>query len=93
MDDYDAWLFNPKWKNVPSIVFKNDTPLILTCKDHEKGCNNLHIYCCRWKYNLLSASSDQLCHTVEQPQTVNNTQVGYNSIGYQVMLMERNRFC
>jgi hypothetical protein len=83
--DYDNWLLNPKWKVSPSIAFVDGTPYILSCKSHNGGCKHLHIHCCRWENNLPSALSDQLCHAVIQPRTVKNTQVCYNTIGYQMV--------
>ena len=84
-DGYDMWLYNPEWKVFPSIAFFNGSPYILSCKDHNGGCKQLQVHCCRWKCNISSALSDQICHAVVKSRTVKHTKVGYNTIGYQMV--------
>ena len=84
-EEHATWLFNPKWRVTPSIAFVNNEPVFLTCKSHDNGTKKLHVHCCRWENNLSSLLSDQLCHAVVNPRTVKNTQVGYNSITYQMV--------
>ena len=38
-NDYDMWLHNPDWKVLPTIYFVDGYPRVLTCKDHDGGCN------------------------------------------------------
>ena len=84
-DDYDTWLHNPNWRVAPTIVMKNGIPYVLTCKDHNGGSSYLHVHCLRWKTNISSHLSDQLCHAVVKPRTVKTMKVGYNSTSYQMV--------
>ena len=58
---------------------------VLTCKDHDGGCNLIQIHCYTWMTNLTSPISGQVCHAVVKPQTVKYMKVGYNSTGYQMV--------
>lgn len=49
LDDYDMWLYNCNWKILPTIVFVNGYPRVLTCKGHNGGCNLTQVHCCRWR--------------------------------------------
>ena len=79
------WLQNPDWKSLPTIDFVDGYPRVLTCKDHYGGCNLIQIHCCRWRTNILSHISDQVCHAVVKTWTVNHMKVGYNSTWYQMI--------
>jgi hypothetical protein len=85
INEYDVWLYNPDWKVLPTIVFVKGYPRILTCKDHDGGCNLIQVHCCRWRSNIAAPLSDQVCHAVVKPRTVKNMKVGYNSTGYQMV--------
>ena len=85
IDDYDMWLCNLNWQILPTVVFVNGYPRVLTCKDHDNGCNLIQIHCCRWRSNISAPISDQICHAVVKPRTVKNMKVGYNSTGYQMV--------
>ena len=90
-EDYDLWLYNPNWRILPSTSFKDGHPQIMTCHDHNNGCNLHYLHCCRWRNNLPSPMADQLCHAVVKPRTVKNVRAGYSSIGYQ-MVEQRTSF-
>ena len=83
-NEYDMLLHNPEWKILPTIDFLDGYPRILTRKDHDGGCNFIHIYFCRWRNNIPSPVSNQICHAVVKPRTVKHMKVGYNSTGYQM---------
>ena len=83
--DYNVWLWNPKWRVLPTIVMIENTPYVLTCNDHNGGDTLLQVHCCRWKSNLPAPISDQLCHAVMKSRTVKNVKAGYSSIGYQMV--------
>ena len=38
-EDHGMWLCNPTWRVLPTLVFKDCTPVVLPCKDHNKGTN------------------------------------------------------
>ena len=64
--------------------FVDRYPHVLICKDHDGGCNLIHIRCCIWRTNIPSPVSDQVCHAVVKPRTMKHITVGYNSTGYQM---------
>ena len=64
--------------------FVDGYPRVLTCKDHDGGCNLIQINCCRWRTNIPSPVSDKFFYTVVKPLTVKQMRVGYNSTGYQM---------
>ena len=37
IEDYGVWLCNSAWHVLPTIFFKDGTPLLLTCKHHENA--------------------------------------------------------
>ena len=82
---YGMWLHNPDWKILPTISFGGGYPLVLTCKDHDRGYNLIHNNCCGWRTNIPSHVSDQVCHSVVKPWTVKQIKVGYNSTGYKMV--------
>lgn len=71
-ESYECWLFNPQWLVMPSIAFvKNKGPLILTCRDHNKGSNLFMIHPCRQPLHILPPKdSDQLAHAVIQSRLI-----------------------
>ena len=79
------WLHNHDWKVWQKVSFVDGYPRILTCKDHDGGCNLIHIHCCIWRTNIPSPVSDQVCHAVVKPRTMKHIKVGYNSTGYQMV--------
>ena len=84
--DYDEWILNPKWKIRPSISFKNNTPFILTCHDHDKGTKLCMIHPCRQPstHNLPSKYSDQLTHCCIRSRTVKPMKHSTYSTGFQM---------
>ena len=66
-NDYDMWLHNPDWKVLLTIYFVGGYPRVLTCKDHDGGCNLIQVHCCRWRTNKPSPVSDQVFQTVDKP--------------------------
>ena len=84
-NDYDMWIHNPDWKVLPTISFVDGYARVLTCKDHDCGCNLIQIHCCRWRANIPSPVYDQVCHAVVKPRTVKHIKVGYNSTGYEMV--------
>ena len=80
------WLHNLDWKVSPTIDFVDEYPRVLTCKDHDDGCNLIQICCFRWITNIPSPVSDQFFHAVVKHRTVNNMKVGYNSTGYKMVV-------
>ena len=82
--DEDQWLFNPNWKVQPSIAFVDGCPRVLTCNNHNKGSNLFMIHPCRWKHNLPTERSDQLCHAVVKCRTIRPVQASTYSIGFQM---------
>lgn len=84
-DDDDMWLFNPEWKIKPTIAYVEDKgPCVLTCNEHDKGTKLFMIHSCRWKHNLPSARSDQLCQAVIQPRTLKPIQASKYSMSFQM---------
>ena len=84
-EDDDFLLFNPEWKVMPSIAFVSGKgPVILTCKEHDNGTENLMIHTCRWKHNLPSKNPDQLCQAVIQPRLLKPMKASKYSFGYQM---------
>ena len=79
------WLHTHYWKVLATISFVGGYPHALTIKYHNFGCNLIQINCCRWRTNIPSPVSDQVCHTVVKPQTMKHMKVGYNSTGYQMV--------
>jgi hypothetical protein len=69
---YDCWLLNPGWDVKPSIIIEAGVgPQILTCSDHNGGCNKFTIHPCLQPDHILpSAHSDQLCHAVIKSRTI-----------------------
>ena len=82
---YDMWLQNPDWKVSPKIDFVYEYPFFLIWKDHDGGCNSMHIHCQIWRTNTPSPISDQVFHNVVKPRTANNMKVWYNSTGYKMV--------
>ena len=72
------WLHDPDWKVIPKIAFVDGQPRVLTCKDHDDGCNLIQINCCRWRTNIPSPVSDQVFHAVVKPRIMKHTKSGYN---------------
>ena len=66
-------------------IFSVWIPSRLTCKDHDGGCNLIHIHCCRWRTNIPSPVSGQVSHDVVNPWTVKHMKFGYNYTGYQMV--------
>ena len=60
LEDYNMWLYNHNWKILPTIVFVNGYPRVLTCKDHNGGCNLIQVHCCRWRSNIAAPLLDQI---------------------------------
>ena len=89
--DYDMWLHNLDCKLLPIIYFVGEYPYILTCKYHDGGYNLIHIHFCIWRTNIPSPVSDQVCHAVVKPQTMNHIKVGYNSTEYQMVEQRSSR--
>ena len=83
--DYDKWLENIAWRVLPTIVMKDGTPMVLTCKDHCDGSSHFHLHCPRTPTNISAHLSDQLCHAVVKPRTVKTMKIGYNSTSYQMV--------
>ena len=79
------WLHNSNWKVLPKIAFLDGDPHILTCKDHNGGCNLLHIHCFRSITNIPSPIYDQVLHAIVKPQTMRHMKFIYNSTGYQMV--------
>ena len=52
IEDYEAWLYNPEQRALPSICFKDGKPQFMTCNDHKNKCKLHRIHCCRTKRNL-----------------------------------------
>ena len=59
---------------------------VLTCKYHDGGCNLIQIHCCRWRTNIPSPVSDQVCHAVVKTRTVKHMKVVYNSTRYKMVV-------
>ena len=83
--DYNKWLENIAWRVLPTIVMKDGTPMVLTCKDHCGGTLLFHLHCPRSQTNLSAPLSDQVCHAVVKPCTVKTMKIGYNSTSYQMV--------
>ena len=83
-DNY-KWLENTAWRILPTIVMKDGTPMVLTCKDHRDGFSHFHLHCPRTPTNISSHLSNQLCHTVVKPRAVKTIKIGYNSTSYQMV--------
>ena len=65
------WLFNEKWTVMPSILFVEGEPKILTCADHDGGLKGFKLHLCRQPlHNLSPPKSDQLCHAVLRTRTI-----------------------
>ena len=84
-DDEDMLLFNPLWKIMPSLAFVDGKgPVILTCVEHTGGTTKMYIHPCRWKHNLPSKHSDQVCQTVMEPRLIRPTRSSAYSTSYQM---------
>ena len=72
VEDYEVWLLNKDWLPLPTIrLSKENGPLILTCRFHNKGSNKMMIHAPRLpKHILPSTYSDQLCHAVINCRTI-----------------------
>ena len=79
------WLHDTDWEVLPTVYFVDGYPHVLTCKDHDGGCNLKQIRCFRWRTNIPSPVSDQVFHDVVKPWTVKHMKVGYNSTGCQMV--------
>ena len=79
------WLHNTDWKVLPTIAFVDGCPCVLTCKDHDGGCNLIHIHCWIWRTTIHSPVSNQVCHAVVKPQTMKHMKVGYHFTGYKMV--------
>ena len=80
------WLFNPKWKVKPSIVFSTTQgPRVLTCRDHHNGTTRFMIHPLQQPFHILpSKCSDQLSHAVIQPRTVRPVKAALYSTSFQM---------
>ena len=62
-------------KYYQQLFFVDGYPRVLTFKYHDGGCNLIQIHCCRWRSNIPSPVSDQVCHAIVKPQTANHMKV------------------
>ena len=84
-DNDDMWLFNPKWKIKPTLAYIEDKgPCVMTYNEHNKGTKLFMIHSCRWKHNLRSARSDQLCQAVIQPRIIRSVQASKYSTSFHL---------
>ena len=60
-NEYDMWLHNTDWKVLPTIIFVDGYPRVLTRKDNGGGCNLIQIHCCRRRTNIPSPVFYQVC--------------------------------
>ena len=80
-----CWLFNPKWKILPSIShIPGKGPCVLTCKDHNGGTKKFMIHTVQWQHNLPSKQPDQLCQAVVNPRTLKPVKPSKYSTSYQM---------
>lgn len=84
IEDYDVLLYNTDWKVLPSICFKDNTPMFLTCRFHDGGSKKLMVHVPRWLNNLPSARSDQHAQAVIQPNCIKPMQTAGFSHRYQM---------
>ena len=70
--DYDYWLLNPVRKVTPCIEFVRGVgPCIMTCRNHNDGCNKDFLHLPRQPHHILPAhKGNQLCHAVINTRTI-----------------------
>ena len=70
--DYECLLLNKSWTVMPSICLRDGYGVqVMTCKDHDHGCNKCMIHPPRQPNHILpSQYSDQICHAVIKPRTI-----------------------
>ena len=84
-NDYDVWLYNPKWKVRPSIIFTEDGPMVMTCRNHNGGTDKLFIHIPRQpKHILPSFHPDQLAHVSIKPRTISPMKAKQYSSSFQM---------
>jgi hypothetical protein len=70
----EFFLYNPQWRVAPSIYFKNNMPVFLTCRNHNKGCRKFYLHPPQNPFGVLPArSSDQVSPAVVVPRTIRVT--------------------
>ena len=84
-NEYDMWLQNPDWKVLPTIYFVGGYPRVLTYKDHNGVYNLIQIHYCKWRTNIPSPVSAQVCHADVKPRTMKHAKIGYNYTVYQMV--------
>ena len=91
-ENYGMWIFNPKWKIIPSIAFvKNIVPLIMTGRNHNGGTPKLIFHTFRKPYHFLSSSNpDQLCHDAIKIHTMKLLKAAKYSNNFQVHKQQGN---
>ena len=85
-NDYEYLLINKEWYCLPTICFgKNNTPFVLTCKNHHEGEKKLMIHTPQSpKHILPSMYLDQLAHTVIHCRTLNPIKTTQYSTRFQL---------
>jgi len=73
------------WRVLLTIVMKDVTPVVLTCKDYCGENLLFHLHCPRLPTNLNTPLSNQLYHAIVKPCTVKTIKIRYNSTSYQMV--------
>ena len=62
-NDFDLILLNDDWKVMPTIIWSDSGPKVLTCRYHGGGSDKLYLYPPRHpNHNLSAECPDELCH-------------------------------
>ena len=79
------FLFNHKWKILPSIAFVEDKgPCLLTCSKQNGGKNLFVVHPCLCKHNFPSKRPDQICQAGIQPRLLKPVKASNYSIRFQM---------
>ena len=87
INDYDCLLLNKKWRVMPSLIItKQNGHTIMTCCNHNKGTNKMHIHLPRSPHGhaLSSKQGDQLCQVINKTRTISPMKAAKYSNTYQM---------
>lgn len=87
-DDIECLLWNPKWRIAPSVCFKDEFPVFLTCRSHDNGCKKHYLHPSQSPFGTLpSKLSDQIAAAVVVPRTLRPTKAHKYSHSFNMQEM------
>jgi hypothetical protein len=87
-DEHVDLLYNVRWKVKPPIVFHNDVPSILVCREHMKGSKGEYFHPPRNPLVVLPCRlADQVAPAVIRPRTIQQLKPHQYSDSYQMSEM------